>query len=313
MIPIEADSARREPEQEREQQDAEDPELAGRAEQDHPRVLEQRPEVGQRPDPDEDQQREELVLDAGVVQDREQAVLADHRRQRAGWRGSRRRRSAGAGAARSRARSRGRAGSPAIANMTIDCQVTPVTPASSWSIVSWLIRERHRAGRAARPDATGWPASTGDLEDDGVARRADRVAHLHRLEDEDRVAALERSRRARRGPRGRRPGIGAVMTSIRSRPRRRRRCGRLAAGRRPAPVRPATASAAARRPGRSRAGPSAARLGHRDLRRDDAARAGRGRRAASPRTSGRRPITSKRSAAVSWTSIVNARSSIATV
>ena len=54
----------REAERQREHQRAEDPELAGGAEQHQPRVLEQRAEVGHRADADEDQQREQLVADA---------------------------------------------------------------------------------------------------------------------------------------------------------------------------------------------------------------------------------------------------------
>ena len=82
MIPMDAASVAREADQERQQHDPEDAELTGRAEQDHLGVLEQRAEVRHRPDADEDQQREQLVRDARLVQDREQPVLGDHRRER---------------------------------------------------------------------------------------------------------------------------------------------------------------------------------------------------------------------------------------
>ena len=57
----------RESKDQREEQHAEDSELAGSSEQHHPGVLEQRPEIGKGADADEYQQRKELVADADLV------------------------------------------------------------------------------------------------------------------------------------------------------------------------------------------------------------------------------------------------------
>ena len=64
MMPMEAASFSLKPRARASMQRAEDAELPGRAEQHHPRVLEQRAEVGHRADADEDEQREQLVADA---------------------------------------------------------------------------------------------------------------------------------------------------------------------------------------------------------------------------------------------------------
>ena len=197
------------------------------------RVLEQRPEVRHRADADEDEQREQLVLDARLVQDGEQPVRADDRGERqvrqhaAGGDGQEQQRLVVLDDREVQEQARDREHDHGLPGERRD-------PASSWSIVSWLIPGPRRAAPAGRPGPTGWPGLDLDRHDHGGARRADRVAHLHRLEDEHRVAALEdraggdvdleddaghrcgqrrrrarpRSRRpaCRRGPRRERPG-----------------------------------------------------------------------------------------------------------
>jgi hypothetical protein len=64
----------------RQQQHREDAELSGRADEHHARVGKQRAEVGHRADADEQEQREELGLDAGLIKRIEDALglLAGH-------------------------------------------------------------------------------------------------------------------------------------------------------------------------------------------------------------------------------------------
>ncbi len=71
-----------EPQEQRQHERQEDAELTGTAQQHHLGVFQQGPKVGHRANADEDQQREQLVADAHVVQDGEGTMLPHHRGQR---------------------------------------------------------------------------------------------------------------------------------------------------------------------------------------------------------------------------------------
>ena len=91
------------------------------------------------------------------------------------------------------------------------------------------------------------------LGDHAVARRRQRVLHLHRLEHHQHVAAGDRRARPRRSACLTSPGIGARMSSpARLLPRRRRRAGR--APRRRCASAPSKTVTVRRRPWRRRSG-----------------------------------------------------------
>jgi len=72
----------REAQNQRQNQRQEDPELTRSTQQHKLRVLQERSKVGQRTDPDEDQQREHFVAHAHLVQNLQHPVFGNQRRQR---------------------------------------------------------------------------------------------------------------------------------------------------------------------------------------------------------------------------------------
>ena len=191
MMPIDAASGRVKPSSSASDQRQEDAELPGRAQQHQARVLQQRPEVGERADADEDQQREQLVADAHVVEHAQHAVVGDQRRQRqvgqqaAGADGQQQQRlvvlddaqvEQHEGHADHHHRLRRDVGQALHQQARACRRRASLQPSAKRTIAS--------------PWPTAWPGGDADLGDRAGTRRADEVVHLHRVEHRDLLAAL---------------------------------------------------------------------------------------------------------------------------
>ena len=81
MMPMDAASLRLKPEEQGQHQRPEDPELARRPDEHHARVLQQRPEVGERADTDENEEGIQLVVHAKFPEQGKQAAFRHEGRE----------------------------------------------------------------------------------------------------------------------------------------------------------------------------------------------------------------------------------------